>query len=295
MPLTIRTAGRGRLVAGRPACPAARGLARRTCPGSRSSSPRARPTRAGCSGRRSTTTTRRHLLRARLLVPAQGAGARELEPIPLGKARVVRQGTDVTVIASARSSQRALEAAEQAEAEGISRRGHRPAHPAAARRADARRVGQEDQPRRRRPRGGQRHGLRRRGRGGARRSRPSTGSTRRSSASAPASRRSPSRRRWSSSSVPQRRRRARGDTAGRWSEADGERGAGCPGSGRGMESGTIVQAGSRPRASGSTKGEPLYEVDTEKATQEVEAEASGVLLRTSRSARARCRSGRRSP
>lgn len=47
--------------------------------------------------------------------------------------------------------------------------------------------------------------------------------------------------------------------------------------GQGMESGTIVrwlkEEGDRVE-----KGEPLYEVDTEKVTQEVEAEASGVLL-----------------
>jgi pyruvate dehydrogenase E2 component (dihydrolipoamide acetyltransferase) len=48
--------------------------------------------------------------------------------------------------------------------------------------------------------------------------------------------------------------------------------------GQGMESGTIVRW---LKAEGDTveKGEPLYEVDTDKATQEVEAEASGVLLR----------------
>jgi pyruvate dehydrogenase E2 component (dihydrolipoamide acetyltransferase) len=48
--------------------------------------------------------------------------------------------------------------------------------------------------------------------------------------------------------------------------------------GQGMESGTITRW---LKSEGDTveKGEPLYEVDTEKATQEVEAEASGVLLR----------------
>jgi pyruvate dehydrogenase E2 component (dihydrolipoamide acetyltransferase) len=48
--------------------------------------------------------------------------------------------------------------------------------------------------------------------------------------------------------------------------------------GQGMESGTIVKW---LKAEGERveKGEPLYEVDTEKATQEVEAEQSGVLLR----------------
>jgi pyruvate dehydrogenase E2 component (dihydrolipoyllysine-residue acetyltransferase) len=48
--------------------------------------------------------------------------------------------------------------------------------------------------------------------------------------------------------------------------------------GQGMESGTIVRW---LKAEGDTveKGEVLYELDTEKATQEVEAEASGTLLR----------------
>ena len=48
--------------------------------------------------------------------------------------------------------------------------------------------------------------------------------------------------------------------------------------GQGMEAGTIVKW---LKAEGDRveKGEPLFEVDTDKATQEVEAEASGVLLR----------------
>ncbi len=48
--------------------------------------------------------------------------------------------------------------------------------------------------------------------------------------------------------------------------------------GQGMESGTIVRW---LKAEGDevAKGEPLYELDTEKVTQEVEAEAAGVLLR----------------
>jgi pyruvate dehydrogenase E2 component (dihydrolipoamide acetyltransferase) len=48
--------------------------------------------------------------------------------------------------------------------------------------------------------------------------------------------------------------------------------------GQGMETGTIVKW---LKAEGDTveKGEPLYELDTDKVTQEVEAEASGVLLR----------------
>jgi pyruvate dehydrogenase E2 component (dihydrolipoamide acetyltransferase) len=48
--------------------------------------------------------------------------------------------------------------------------------------------------------------------------------------------------------------------------------------GQGMESGTIVRW---LKAEGEPveKGEPLYELDTDKVTQEVEADASGVLLR----------------
>src|SRR5829696_10308800 len=48
--------------------------------------------------------------------------------------------------------------------------------------------------------------------------------------------------------------------------------------GQGMESGTIVRW-LKDEGEPVEKGEPLYELDTEKVTQEVEAEASGVLLR----------------
>jgi pyruvate dehydrogenase E2 component (dihydrolipoamide acetyltransferase) len=50
--------------------------------------------------------------------------------------------------------------------------------------------------------------------------------------------------------------------------------------GQGMESGTIVRW-LKSEGDQVEKGEPLYEVDTEKVTQEVEADASGVLLRIS--------------
>src|SRR5215831_6018316 len=48
--------------------------------------------------------------------------------------------------------------------------------------------------------------------------------------------------------------------------------------GQGMEAGTITRW---LKSEGETveKGEPLFELDTDKVTQEVEAEASGVLLK----------------
>ena len=48
--------------------------------------------------------------------------------------------------------------------------------------------------------------------------------------------------------------------------------------GQGMESGTIVKW-LKSEGDRVEKGEPLYELDTDKVTQEVEAEASGVLLK----------------
>jgi pyruvate dehydrogenase E2 component (dihydrolipoamide acetyltransferase) len=48
--------------------------------------------------------------------------------------------------------------------------------------------------------------------------------------------------------------------------------------GQGMESGTIVRW-LKTEGDAVTKGEPLYELDTDKVTQEVEAESDGVLLK----------------
>src|SRR5438874_4994757 len=48
--------------------------------------------------------------------------------------------------------------------------------------------------------------------------------------------------------------------------------------GQGMESGTIVKW-LKSEGDQVEKGEPLYELDTDKVTQEVEADATGVLLR----------------
>jgi pyruvate/2-oxoglutarate/acetoin dehydrogenase E1 component len=56
----------------------------------------------------------------RLLYPVKGDVPEHLEPIPLGKARTIREGTDVTVIAIGPLVHRSLEAAKQAEEDGIS-------------------------------------------------------------------------------------------------------------------------------------------------------------------------------
>src|SRR5581483_5418872 len=101
-----------------------------------------------------------------------------------------------------------------------------------------------------------------------------TGSTPRSSGSGRSSRRSRSRRRWSSSSsrTPPTCSRRCGGLSAVATEVK------LPRLGQGMESGTVVKW---LKAEGERveKGEPLYELDTEKVTQEVEAEAAGVLLK----------------
>src|SRR5581483_592623 len=56
----------------------------------------------------------------RTLYPLREEVPDELEPIPLGRARVHREGEDVTVVAVGRLVHEALAAAERAEAEGIS-------------------------------------------------------------------------------------------------------------------------------------------------------------------------------
>src|SRR4029453_12935105 len=56
----------------------------------------------------------------RLLYPLKGEVPDEIEPIELGKARVLREGSDVTVVAIGRMVPEALKAAEDAEQEGIS-------------------------------------------------------------------------------------------------------------------------------------------------------------------------------
>src|SRR5256714_7824088 len=65
-------------------------------------------------------------------------------------------------------------------------------------------------------------------------------------------------------------------SGGRWDAMATE--VKLPRLGQGMESGTIVKW-LKSEGDKVEKGEPLYELDTDKVTQEVEADASGVLLK----------------
>jgi pyruvate dehydrogenase E1 component beta subunit len=56
----------------------------------------------------------------RLLYPVKGEVSEKLEPVPFGKARIVREGSDVTVIATGPLVHRALKAADEAQSDGIS-------------------------------------------------------------------------------------------------------------------------------------------------------------------------------
>jgi acetoin:2,6-dichlorophenolindophenol oxidoreductase subunit beta len=56
----------------------------------------------------------------RTLYPLKGEVSDDLEPIPLGKARIHREGEDVTVVATGRLVHDALQAADEAEKDGIS-------------------------------------------------------------------------------------------------------------------------------------------------------------------------------
>ena len=96
----------------------------------------------------------------------------------------MRPGTDVTVVTYGALVQRALTAAKEVEeTAGVERRGHRPALALAGGLGDDRRVGPQDEPRARRPRGLALVGLRRRDRGADRPASSSPGSTRRCGAS----------------------------------------------------------------------------------------------------------------
>jgi len=56
----------------------------------------------------------------RTLYPIKGDVPQEIEPIPIGRARVHREGEDVTVIATGRLVHESLKAAQEAEGAGIS-------------------------------------------------------------------------------------------------------------------------------------------------------------------------------
>jgi pyruvate dehydrogenase E1 component beta subunit len=56
----------------------------------------------------------------RLLYPIKGEVPEDIEPLPFGRARIHREGEDVTVVATGRLVHESLRAAEEAEAEGIS-------------------------------------------------------------------------------------------------------------------------------------------------------------------------------
>ena len=70
----------------------------------------------------------------RLLYPIKGEVPEEIEPLEFGKARVHREGKDVTVVATGRLVHEALKAAAEAEDDGHLGRGVGSAHAAAARR-----------------------------------------------------------------------------------------------------------------------------------------------------------------
>ena len=135
--------------------------------------------------------------------------------IPLGKAIVRREGTDVTVVAYMGMMYRALEAAEELAKEGIS---VEVVDPRTLRPLDTETiigVGAEDPPRRgaRGGRGLRRHGLRDRRRRSP--SRPSTTSTRRSSASPARTRRCRTRKNLEQLKTPSKAKIAARDPAGR--------------------------------------------------------------------------------
>ena len=146
VPLDRAHAGRCGLVAGCAACSAARGLVRpRPRPQGRVRLD-ARPTCAGCSGRRSTTTTpfssssTGRSTRSRKTCPMSSSRSRSAR-----RGRTARGGRDRDRDRPARA--RGARRRPPRPSRGHLGRGRRPAHAPAARRADARRVGQEDEPR----------------------------------------------------------------------------------------------------------------------------------------------------
>ena len=211
----------------------------------------------------------------RLLYPVKGNVPDELEPIPLGKARTIREGTDVTVIAIGPLVHRSVEAAERAAEEGISvevidPRTLQPLDESALVESvkKTNRVG-------RRARGRHAHGLRRRGDRraavpGLRLPRRADRARRRQVRTAGVRAGDGAVRR------PGCGRRPRSDPPDRREVMANE--VKLPRLGQGMEAGTVNKW---LKSEGETveKGEPLFEVDTDKVTQEVESDFAGVLLK----------------
>ena len=213
----------------------------------------------------------------RTLYPIKGEVPDELEPIPLGKARIHREGEDVTVVATGRLVHEALTAAEEAEKDGIS-----------VEVVDPRTLLPLDEETivgsvRKTTRCVTAHEAVTRGGFGAELAAviqhgafdwldapiervgakfaplpfaPGDGAVGR----------------------PARRRRARRDPPDGGAELAMATEVKLPRLGQGMESGTIVRW-LKTEGDAVAKGEPLYELDTDKVTQEVEAESDGVLLK----------------
>ncbi len=89
----------------------------------------------------------------------------EAYEVPLGKARIVREGTDLTIIAWGAMVPVAEKAADLAVGEGLDRRSHRPQDAEPDGQGDDRRVGEKNGPGARRPRGPEDLRPRRRDRG----------------------------------------------------------------------------------------------------------------------------------
>ena len=199
--------------------------------------------------------------------------------IPLGRAHIARAGTDITIASSGKGVPDALSAAEQlAQQSGVRGRGARPPHPAATRPPSRPRVGGPHQPPAGR-RGGPRD--RRLGLGAAR-----TG--RRARPARPRRRVAADHRRVADSLQPDARGRVhpgpRGDHLGRARTRRHRPGplrpampeVVMPRLSDSMEEGTIVRW-LKQDGEQVAQGEPLAEVETDKATVTFEADADGIL------------------
>ena len=120
-----------------------------------------------------------HLPRAE--EPLLGEGRRSrfpFAPLPMTSGQVLREGSDVTLLAYGPRSRRRCRPPSSASVEGLVDRGHRPAQPVAVRRRDGRRIRSQDLARRDHPRGCAVRRLRRRGRRASDRARSSSTSPR---------------------------------------------------------------------------------------------------------------------